>query len=659
MTRTKRLIAIVMCTLALALALPTTARADDYDLASTGVAATVGTDGSLTVTETRTVDFDGNFHGFYWQIPTGDGSLGPVTCTVSEAGEVDADGVQHPYTQGAFEDHTPGTWAQQHEADSERVDVHFDLTDTTGTFYVTYVLQGAVAHWQDTGELYWKFVGDQWDRASNDVAAAVYFAGAPEGTKVTAGENLRGWLHNRSAIGTIDVPSGVVRAWDDLSGGDPGTVNVSMDHVPEGEFGEVRVAFPAEWLPDMEASDTARLGAILDEEAKWAEDTNARMGQARLIATIEQWVLTALAVLTAGISARAFISYRATHRAHFDDKYFRDVPTDDHPAVLHYVETGGAGEGPDFTATLMRLSDQGVIRLEKATYLRKRLMGSPKQEEDWRLTLIPARVALVKDPIDKATLDFVFGYVAPRAQSFSDGNERPENTVLMSDFERVAAKDEDRYSNYLDLWKEAVREQVTARGLDIDEGANVPRSLEIMGLIDLVAIVITVGHLFFFTETLTMVGRLPYVVVPLVLLVISLVVGFGLVVSLPARSAEAVEVRAKLEALKRWLKEFTRLEEAVPTDVVLWNKLLVMAVILGVSDRVIEQLRLALPQIMEDAAFSHSAMWCDPGMGSRSPANAISNGFSSASSEASSSGSGGGASSGGGGGAGGGGGGAY
>ena len=46
MTRTKRLIAIVMCALALALALPTTARADDYDLASTGVAATVGTDGA-------------------------------------------------------------------------------------------------------------------------------------------------------------------------------------------------------------------------------------------------------------------------------------------------------------------------------------------------------------------------------------------------------------------------------------------------------------------------------------------------------------------------------------------------------------------------------------------------------------------------------------
>ena len=42
--------------------------------------------------------------------------------------------------------------------------------------------------------------------------------------------------------------------------------------------------------------------------------------------------------------------------------------------------------------------------------------------------------------------------------------------------------------------------------------------------------------------------------------------------------------------MKRWLLDFTDLDEAVPQDVVLWNRLLVMAVVLGVSDQVIEKL---------------------------------------------------------------------
>ena len=54
-------------------------------------------------------------------------------------------------------------------------------------------------------------------------------------------------------------------------------------------------------------------------------------------------------------------------------------------------------------------------------------------------------------------------------------------------------------------------------------------------------------------------------------------------------SDEALELQAKLKALRRWLKDFTRLGEAIPTDVVLWNQLLVMAVVLDVADEVIKQ----------------------------------------------------------------------
>ena len=68
-------------------------------------------------------------------------------------------------------------------------------------------------------------------------------------------------------------------------------------------------------------------------------------------------------------------------------------------------------------------------------------------------------------------------------------------------------------------------------------------------------------------------------------------------------------MKAQLKALRNWLKDFTRLNEAIPTDVVLWNRLLVMAVVLGVADEVIKQLETVLPEVLHDDYMSSTYGW--------------------------------------------------
>ena len=132
---------------------------------------------------------------------------------------------------------------------------------------------------------------------------------------------------------------------------------------------------------------------------------------------------------------------------------------------------------------------------------------------------------------------------------------------------------------------------------------------------------------------------------------------------------EGAELRARCVALKRWFEDFTRLGEAAPGDVVLWNKLLVLAVALGVSDRVLEELAAATPREFEDdyvGGYYYPAWWWVRSHGSLgSPANTL-NTVSplslaqiASSSDSSGGGFGGGFSGGGGGGAGGGGGGTF
>ena len=132
---------------------------------------------------------------------------------------------------------------------------------------------------------------------------------------------------------------------------------------------------------------------------------------------------------------------------------------------------------------------------------------------------------------------------------------------------------------------------------------------------------------------------------------------------------EAIELKSRCDGLKRWLEDFTNLDEAAPSDLILWNKLLVLAVAFGVSDEVLHRLADAVPQDLrgtEDMGYCYPVYWwCYPHGRLGSPTGATGGAYREsvaqlASSSASSGGGfGGGFSGGGGGGVGGGGGGTF
>ena len=148
-----------------------------------------------------------------------------------------------------------------------------------------------------------------------------------------------------------------------------------------------------------------------------------------------------------------------------------------------------------------------------------------------------------------------------------------------------------------------------------------------VGVIDIVAAVVSFFYFFIFME-----DDLFHIFFPSTLLLIVGIAGLVIGLGLKPLNREGIETKAKLEALRRWLKEFTKLDEAVPDDVVLWNRLLVMAVVLGVSKEVIKQLEVALPQVLDDPCFMPSYGWCYYGdrYGGRAPSDVFTKGFASA-----------------------------
>ncbi len=637
--------ALVALVVALA-AVPATAFARDYSISKVDIDATVTEDGTLRVEESRTFDFDGSFNGVYWKIPTGYNSNNnkEVELVVDSVGEGSGSGVDE---FSLSESGDRGTYELSEYSSYTRVKLYSPHEDESATFTIVYELTNVATRWEDTGELYWKFVSDGWDVESQNVTCTLHLP-VVAGESVSAGGNVRAWGH-----GPLDAE--VSFLGDDVVFSVPG--------VGTDEYAEMRVTFPTSWMASCEQTSGSKLDSILSEESAWADEANARRERARMARNIGTFGSIGLAIVTAIAVVAAWVQQSNESAPEFKETYFRDVPTGDHPAVLGALYNGGKAEPKDLTATLMRLTDSGVIKLERATIKKKTRGGEEKSEIDYLVTKlkdVPRQEGREKDrarSIDAVACDLLFNRVAKK------GN-KPGSQVYLSAFKRKAKKEPAAYEEAWNSWTGNAEEGFKERFVDGAPLQHRKHLILAISIVDIVASILAFLYFFIFME-----DDLLHIVVPSLLLFIVGIAGVVIGAGLKPLNREGIETKAKLEALRNWLKEFTKLDEAVPDDVVLWNRLLVMAVVLGVSKEVIRQLKVALPQVVEDPSLMSTYGWCyyDGRYSSRAPSAVFTKGFESAhhvseaalaaSSDSSSGGGGGGFSSGGGGGFGGGGGG--
>ena len=157
-----RLSVVATTALLATLLAPWPASAQRYVVEEIDVEALVREDGSLDVREVLTYDFDGRFSFAYRDIPR-DADVRIEDVRVSE------NGVE--YRQEDSED--PGTFAMTREGRSTRITWRYSANRERRTFTVSYRLRGEVKKYADTAELYYKFVGEQWDRPIGRVTATV------------------------------------------------------------------------------------------------------------------------------------------------------------------------------------------------------------------------------------------------------------------------------------------------------------------------------------------------------------------------------------------------------------------------------------------------------------------------------------------------------
>lgn len=558
---------------------PPTADAKSYSMPHVGITAEVQTDGALSVDERRTFDFDGSFTCVWWtfdSLPAGSSlevrgvSLTPASGSAVQLAEV-------PFQTQWRTSGGPGYASYSVDVAAHSVYVFFQADDERLTVDLSYVMSGAAQPHSDVAELYWQYVGSQWAEASDDVECAITLP-VPVGTSAEAGENVHAWGH-----GPLD---------GNVSLNGDGTVTYTVASVPSGQFAEARITFPTEWLTAVDASAIAAdeaLPGILSEEQQWADQANAQ--RAASIALIVVCVLVALALIAWALVM--FFRHGREYKPKFQEEYWRDAPDPRaQPPEIGRLWRWEAESPDDFTAAVMQLAHLGAIRMEKGSYpdARGRLV------EDYCMVKVPEVADAVNpgsDPVGHAVLDMLFDKF-PAGDSAATASSQQH--VWFGTINKYGEKHPEEFNSAMNLFQMTLSRKVD--NLDYFE----PKGSMLKMVMASIAVFVALMGVFLGIWIENLVPAACGLVAGVVLFVISRFMS--------RMTRRGVEVRAKAAALKRWLSDFSALDERPPTDVKVWGEFMVYAYVFGIAEQVMKELRLKVPELfVEEPVGSVYVPW--------------------------------------------------
>jgi uncharacterized membrane protein len=525
------------------------------------VDAQVLPDASMQVTERITVDFSGQWNGFYVKIPQGNTPI--VEVQVSENGQ--------PYTFNPGTEYgPPGTYLTKSEGGDILIDWSVDAYDQVRTFDVSYRVVNAVKIYQDTAELYRKFIGEA---NGNKISYVQVNLTLPPGAEqFKQGEDIRIWGHG-PLNGEVEFagPNEVVLQVNDLS---PYTFMEGRVLMPVSLF----AGAPAEAFDAQPA-----LSRILFEEKGWADQANKERAMARV-------EVGAGAGIVAAALGGVFMLWRRFGRKHltvFDGDYYRDLPASYSPAELSILWNFKAMNANDITATIMDLARRQFLFLEEDTVQVRRLLGS-KEVTTFRLSFMPApEPAALRKPEEATLRPHEIELIDFLKNDIGGGKDY----IYLTDIEEYAKKNGEAFYAFWSDWTSSILAKCETYNF-IDSNGSMTLftvlggvALFVLGFV-LAARIGTIGWA----------------------MIIAGIIIFFIPRRFKRRSVTGQEDYVRWAAFKKFLEHFSEMQRHEIPSLIIWEHYLVYAVTLGVAKEVIKQLEVVFPN-MQDGDYRFGYGW--------------------------------------------------
>lgn len=363
------------------------AQSKSYRIERVAILAQVNLDGSMLIQETRTYRFKGRFKWADYRLPI------KGFAAIEDFSLRDDDTAYRP-----GQSKEPGTYQIQKSRDEFYVKWFYRASNETRTFVLSYRVTDLLRVYPDVAELYYMFIGADWDRKTTEVSVTVKL---PEGAER---DEIHAWAHG-PLQGNVFIK-------------DANTVQLDVSNLPRHRYWEGRILFPSRLVSNLSMTrNIPQLSLITEEETRWAKEANEARIRARqeLAARNERWLRWSIIFAVLSIAGlffwmRIFKQYGKAYPTTVRAKFYSDIPTDLPPALISYFVNHRSVSGGALLATIFDLARRGILTIEEKKTLKKSFFGK-KEKTEYILELdrnaLKTKSGMVQ-PFEKEVLDFLF-----------------------------------------------------------------------------------------------------------------------------------------------------------------------------------------------------------------------------------------------------------
>ena len=452
--------------------------------------------------------------------------------------------------------------------------VGLDTTTANKKYQISYTVKDAITKYNDYAELYWQFVGKDFEVNASKITGTVYLP-----SNVSNKDEIKVWGHTAGLNGTIYAT-------------DTNKIQFEINQFKNGTYVEVRTLFPTSLIINSgRVKQTDILDKAVKEETKWADKANTKRKVANWLDENSDWFYFAVVIVIFGsiflIVIIAELKQTKKYREKLQElenkekivastqyKYFRDIPDENATPgevmrILNPIRSQFSSSefGKIFSATMLDLTLKKYldIKLEKNQknkdvtniYVLKQVSDGLKPNEERIMTFIRNAAGSKKVMTLKELQSYIKEHPS-KVESLLSSTFKSVETQLGNDeiLDLEAYSDYSKYSN---------------------------------AKIGYIVLIIVLCWFVF-------------AVIPIIAIVISAInaiLCWKIQKKLSIFTQKGIDKQTEWKGLKVFMEEFSMLDKREVPELVIWEKYLVYATAMGVADKVIKQLKIVYPNFEE------------------------------------------------------------
>ena len=434
--------------------------------------------------------------------------------------------------------------------------VGLDNDNEVRKYKIEYKVNDAITKYSDYAELYWQFIGNDFEISADKVTGTIYLP-----NKVNDKENIKVWAHSKDLNGTIYVT-------------DFNKVQFEMDKYKSGRYVEVRILFPtAQIISTNRTYNTNILEKAVAEETQWAEEANRQRELNEKIYKVVEYLVYILIIVGTIYFGKKIFKYKKVLKnlSQLEPtqklEYYRELP--DEKATPGEAVFLLEKQYTSFDIHFAQIFSATLLNLSLKKYIELKVDKNKKAKEAIKIVNLNKEITDLKAD-EKEILEFVLKAVGTKEE------------ITMKELEKYITKHSSSITKLIEKTHKNVKKSMKEKNY-FDE-KEYKKYSDYSGKMALY-IIGAISTLF---------------ILPLsIAFIMDAVYCNKIMKKRKVLTQLGLDQKEMWKGLKKYMEDFSLLNEREVPELALWEKYLVYATAFGISEKVLKQLKIVYPNIDE------------------------------------------------------------